>query len=412
MIKLHFDIRDLFRVIRLGWSGKKIWTGLCGLLIAYVGYSLLVTIGFAVTGTTVGEVWHRYGLFPGASLGSLPLTGTLLHLLAMAFAAAVFYLTSCMMCKITYQQLRGDDFYSSGDAWKFVKEHWGGALFGPVAVLVLFAVFVVTGVIIGWLAGVIPYLGEVGFALAFIPLFFAALIAVFIVAALVASLLFTPAIVGTVGEDTLEVLIQSFSLCWSQPWRLLAYTMWMVVSVWIGAVLLSGMMTFALGLMTWALGFGMGDKLTSMMLIAQSYLPPIDFTTLFRNMAEDMDSPWATGSGSRTGSLLWSGRILAAMLILLSGVFLAYVQAACASGSSLIYVILRKKKDDENMLEWEDPDMDDLDFSNFDDKDDDTAAGDEAEGDSSEGEASNDGDSDEDSGDGGLGGEGDSSEKN
>ena len=93
-----------------------------------------------------------------------------------------------------------------------------------------------------------------------------------------------------------------------------------------------------------------------------------------------MDSPWATGSGSRTGSLLWSGRILAAMLILLSGVFLAYVQAACASGSSLIYVILRKKKDDENMLEWEDPDMDDLDFSNFDDKDDDTAAGDEAEG--------------------------------
>jgi hypothetical protein len=28
----------------------------------------------------------------------------------------------------------------------------------------------------------------------------------------------------------------------------------------------------------------------------------------------------------------------------------------------LIYVILRKKKDDENMLEWEDPDFTDFDF--------------------------------------------------
>ena len=61
------------------------------------------------------------------------------------------------------------------------------------------------------------------------------------------------------------------------------------------------------------------------------------------------------------------------MLILLSGVFLAYVQAAYASGASLIYVILRRKKDDENLLEWEDPDMEDLDFSNFDENKDDEA---------------------------------------
>ena len=411
MIKLHFDIRDLFRVVRLGCSGKKIWTGLCGLLLAYIGYSLLVTIGFVATGTTASEVWHRYGLFPGASPGSLPMTGTILHLLGMAFAAAVFYLTSCMMCKITYQQLRGDDFYSSGDAWKFVKEHWGGAIFGPVAVLVLFAIFVATGLIIGWLAGVIPYVGEVGFALAFIPLFFASLVAVFIAAALVASLLFTPAIVGTVGEDTLEVLIQSFSLCWSQPWRLLVYTTWMVTSVWLGAVLLSGMMACALCLITWACGLGMGGKLTSMIVIAQSYMPPIDFTTLIQHVADDMDSPWPSGSGSQTGSLLWSGRILAGMLVLLSGVFLAYVQAAYSSGASLIYVILRKKKDDENMLEWEDPEMDDLDFSNFDDKDDDAASDDASD---SEGDSDSSGDSDAGAGegDGGSDGDGDSSDKN
>ena len=237
---------------------------------------------------------------------------------------------------------------------------------------VTLAIFIVTGVIIGWVAGLIPYVGEFVFAIAFIPIFFAALVAVFIVAALAASLLFTPAIVGTVGEDTLEVLIQSFSLCWSQPWRLIGYTAWVAVSVLIGAVLLSGMMTLALGLVTWACGLGMGAKLTSLMLIAQSYLAPIDFTSLFQDVA-DTGSPWESGSGSRTGSLVWSGRILGVMLILLSGVFLAYVQAAYASGASLIYVILRRKKDDENLLEWEDPDMEDLDFSNFDENKDDEA---------------------------------------
>ncbi len=400
MIKLHFDIRDLFRVIRLGWSGKKVWTGLCGLLVAYVGYSLLVTIGFVASGTTAGEVWHRYGLFPGASPESLSMTGTILHVLAMVFAAVVFYITSCMMCKMTYQQLRGDDFYSLGDAWKFVKGHWGGAILGPVAVLVLLVIFVVTGAIIGWLAGLIPYVGEVGFALAFIPVFFAALVAVFIVVALIASLLFTPAIVGTVGEDTLEVLIQSFSMCWSQPWRMLAYTTWMLVSVWIGAVLLSGMMSCALCLITWACGLGMGDKLTSIMLIAQSYMPPFDFTTIIQNTFDEMESPWASGSGSRSGSLIWSGRILAVMLILLTGIFLAYVQAAYASGASLIYVVLRQKKDDENLLEWEDPDMDDLDFSSLDDKDDASSESETSDvasegDDSDEGESSGDDDSSE-----------------
>ena len=36
---LHFDIRDLFRCVRLGWSGKKIWVGLLGFLVAWAGYS-------------------------------------------------------------------------------------------------------------------------------------------------------------------------------------------------------------------------------------------------------------------------------------------------------------------------------------------------------------------------------------
>ena len=211
MATLHFDIRDMFRVIRLGWSGKKIWVGVCGAIVAWAGYSILTTIAHLSSGLTLSDVWHRYGLFPGASLDG-PLVPMLLNLAAMLFALAVVLLSTSMMCKITYQQLRGDEFYSSGDAWKFLKQNWSGVLFGPVAVLALLALFIVTGIVIGIAGRYIPWLGELIFAVAFIPIFFAALVSVFIAVAFIVALTMSPAVVGTVCVDSLEVFIQLFSL--------------------------------------------------------------------------------------------------------------------------------------------------------------------------------------------------------
>ncbi len=347
MVKLHFDIRDIFRVIRLGWSGKKIWVGLCGLIVAYVGYSVLVTIAHLTAGKDLIWVWHRYGLFPGASPGMHPLLGTIIDVIAILYALAVIFLTTCMICKITYQQLRGDDFYSSGDAWTFIKSNWSGVLLGPVAVLALVVFFLIAGMIIGWVAHIIPYVGEFLFALSFIPIFFAALVAVFISVALVVALMMSPAVVGTVGEDALEVVIQSFSLVWSQPWRLLIYTLWMKISVALGVAILGSLMVITFCLTNWACGLAMKAKLLGMYSVALKYVP-FNFS-----MGDPMLMFQLFGVGTPSGSVVWAGYILAAMIILLAGVLLAYAQAAYASGISLIYVILRKLKDDENLLEWE-----------------------------------------------------------
>ncbi len=349
MAKLHFDIRDIFRVIRLGWSGKKIWVGLCGLIIATVGYSILSILAHLSGGATLGSLWVRYGLFPGAEWGHLPLLGTVLWLLGAVFFLAVMLLASCMICKITYQQLRGDDFYSSGDAWKFLKGNWTGVLFGPVAVLALFVFFLVVGIVIGWLANIIPVVGGPLFAITFIPIFFAALVSIFISITFFAAFLMAPAIVGTVGEDTLEVVIQSFSLVWSQPWRLVVYTIWMKISVLLGVAILGTLMTWTLCLITWACGFFMKEKLANA-LFAANYHLPIKLSQLRIDVMQHLPDP---GPGILSVSDATSGKILAIMLILLTGVLLAYAHSACASGLSLIYVILRKQKDDENLLEWE-----------------------------------------------------------
>ena len=121
MKPLYFDIRDLFQSIRLGWSGKKIWVGFRGLGVAYAGYTILVGLAHLLDGTTISQLWHRYGLFPGAVFGEFGVLGTCLHGLGMIFALGVCFISTSMICKITFQQIQGDDFFSSGDAWQFVE---------------------------------------------------------------------------------------------------------------------------------------------------------------------------------------------------------------------------------------------------------------------------------------------------
>ena len=351
MFKLHFDIRDIFRVVRLGWSGKKIWVGLCGTLIAYAGYSILGIVDQLLAGATLGQIWQRYGLFPGPALFPATLAGTAIDVVAMLYVWVVVFLTVCMICKITYQQLKGDDFYSSGDAWGFIRQNWGGVVWGPAATLALLIFFVVAGIVIGWLAGMIPWAGEVVFGIFFIPIFFAALVAIFISIAFVVSITMSPAVVGTVGEDALEVAIQSFSLAWSQPWRLVLYMLWMKISVLIGSVLLGTFMASAMGLVSWACGLFMKEKLANMVYVAGRYVP-FDFTRCDW-LTLDITA-FLPPAGAPSGSELLAGGILGVMLIFLTVIFSSYVLSAYASGISLIYVIIRKRKDDENLLEWED----------------------------------------------------------
>lgn len=352
---LHFDSRDLFRCVRLGWSGKKIWIGLMGLVLAWVGYSVLVVIAHWHNGMSVSALWHQYGLFPGAPMGAFGLLGTLLHLLAMVWVVAVVLVMMCMMCKITFQQLRGDEFYSSGDAWAFAKKHGSAVLFGPLGALALFLFFVVAGIVMGWVAGWIPVLGEWVFALGFLPIFFVSLLAVFIAIVFLFSISLSPAIVGTVGEDALEVVIQSFSLVWSQPWRLVLYLAWVKVSAWVGIFVLSALSLASVWLITWSCGLFMDLKLANMFDVATQYMPfvPKQWALVLANLPNP---------GVVAGAEQWSGRILGLMLVAITGIILAYGFAAHASGWTLVYVVLRRFKDGENMLEWEMDDWGQVDF--------------------------------------------------
>jgi hypothetical protein len=131
----------------------------------------------------------------------------------------------------------------------------------------------------------------------------------------------------------------------------------MKASVALGGAILACFMAATYGLMSWACGLFMGQKMANLLTVAERY-DSIGLSPLWAPLAEGLPAASATIPGPQ----VWSGYILAVMLLLNSAILISYVQSAYASGLSLIYVILRKKKDDENMLEWEDDTLMDTSF--------------------------------------------------
>jgi hypothetical protein len=165
-------------------------------------------------GTKVKTFWQSYGLLP-----VLPFANDEFNLLTIGAMwlgifsfAAIFFLTSTVASKVTIEQLRGDVFFSVGDAISFIKEKWK-TVFGTFIVLLLITLFLLLIPVSISLLGKIPYIGTPILILAslFMPIaFLLGLLIAFITAVFICSLFFVPAIIATTGADAFETIFQLF----------------------------------------------------------------------------------------------------------------------------------------------------------------------------------------------------------
>ena len=169
------------------------------------------------------------------------------------------------VARITYKQLKGDEFYSSRDAWKFVKKHWHAPVFTHLSIIIIAAFFVVMAIIFA-LIGKIPYLGELFFGIPYLLWFAGSVFVVYTMVVLMISTFFTHAIVGAMEEDTMGAVFQTYSITWSQIWRVLLYLPLIYSLVAIGTVVFYFFMTEGYNLVNCIFGkdWLMGDKLARM----------------------------------------------------------------------------------------------------------------------------------------------------
>ncbi len=349
-MNLHFDVRDIFRAPRLALSGKKIMIFLFGLISGWIAYWLLTYIALGLTGVSFASAWKEFGLYPCLyATGCGPWYAQVVYWIGIIVWFFTINLSCTAVARVTYKQLKGDEFYSSGDAWKYVKKHWHPVIFSSISIILIIAFFLIMAAIFS-LVGKIPYVGEFLFALPYLFYFFGAVFTVYTLVVLINSFVYTPAIVSAYEEDTMGAVFQSYSLTWSQPWRIVLYHLVLLPITYL-AVYIFGLFWYG-GYKLINIVFGgdwfmsMGAKLSNIVGYATDIVIP-KLCCVSCNMF-----PAAAADMPVTHSI--AGVITAIFIFLLFTAIIGYGLSILSVGETLMFVIFKKKSDDDNLLERKD----------------------------------------------------------
>jgi hypothetical protein len=398
MVEMRFDYRDLFRSTRVAFSLQRIWVQFIGLFFGYIGYAVFAYLSLFSTGKeSIAEFWESYHLLPcvfGAE--GMHWYSWVLFCIGV-FILVFFWLVSATgVARAAYMHLKGNTFYTWKEAFNFALKSKSGSLIAtPITILVI-AVFTGLGGVFMGLLGRIPYVGELGISLFSVIWFVASLFLVFVLLALGVSLLLIPAILATTDDDAFEGIFQSFSILYSQPWRLIIYNALVGFFTVLGFAVFAFFAKVSWVVMSRILMLGMGEKYENLSFNAtylfkkalepavtwlQELLVPaviwlyelfvptiysakeiiekVAFIGKINNLFELEKLP---ESVTLSGTEVVSSYILAFFMVIICGFVLSYALSIYNVGCTYIFLILKKKKDDENLLERKDREEEEEEF--------------------------------------------------
>jgi len=359
---LHFNYKDVFRAGRLGFSAKKIWLAFLGLLIAHIGYGILSYLAYVVGGIEIGEVWGIYRLVPMYPTG-LPWFSWIIWIIALMWYLFISLIIGVAISKVTYEQLKGDEFFEIKEAIKFALKSGKSAILAPVVLTLFIIALIIMGIILALITWV-PYFGQLFFAVMSILAFAVCLFILYLAIVTVVSLIIGPSIVGETGNDTFDTLFESFSVVNDQPWRFIVYEMLLIMVVLIGVGILGFLSAKAIFLGQDVIGLIISpEKLDNLMINAAHYVK-ITVPPLFPESWHNLFSGYVESIGM--SNLLyppdylpahetWSGAITSFILGVVYYFIVLFVKSLGAAifwtGNTMIFTVLVKKKDDKNLLE-------------------------------------------------------------
>jgi len=358
MTQLHNNYKDIFRALRLGFSAKKIAMMIWGYIIAMVGYCILSYIAYLSAGWTFFEIWDAYRLFPVPE--SFPWFGWIIWFTGAIYALSVILTTGTAISKVTFEQLKGDDFFQMTKAFKYAMKQIRSIILSPAMVILFILSIIIAGLILS-LLGAIPYFGEIFTGLLIIPAFAASLFIVYLLVILLFVLIFAPAIVATTGTDTFDTLFEVFSMVNDQPARLIWYTVIVGFLSKVGMIILSAFFRIATNLGTNILSLFMGSKIIDVIYNAAStfkitipYWCPLLWTRWAETYLNTLvgSTIFAPPSYIHINIAMLIATILVAIAYYLLILFvISFGTTIWFNGATLIYLIIIKKKDDRNLLQ-------------------------------------------------------------
>jgi hypothetical protein len=360
MVELHFDFRDIFGAGRYGFDIKKILVHLFGLVLGYLIYEILVYASLFITGgSAVKQFWDTYALLPVCPLVDYAFEDITIGAMWLGtfLLFVFFFLTSTMVSKITIEQLRGDHFFSMKASWGFVRNRWKSVFGTLVGLIVILVILALIPIFVG-LLGKIPTVGRVilMFASVLTPFaFFIGLLMAYLLVGLGVSLFFAPSVVAAADSDAFETAYQHLAMVWNQPWRVFIYEALLfgvkVICTPIWAIFC--LIGFALAMLPihfliptdmqhimWQTDRWLGGSIDKL-----AALPYMEYFKVFDIGPEPTNLPI---------TLTIAAIFMTFSLLFIAGLVIAYLFSIASAGNTLIYTILRRRVDGENLLEVED----------------------------------------------------------
>ncbi len=356
-VKMHFNWKDIPRAARFGFSAKKIGVMVEALFVSSIAYAVLSYISLLASGWNIKEIWQAFRFIPTPQFSELTRLGGLIQYVAIFVFLVIMMFYGVAVSKITFEQLKGNEFYEISKARKFAFKEGRAVVFAPITILLIIGAILLMGVILG-LIGKIPYLGEIFLLLSSVPAFFGVLLIVYLAAAFVVSLFISAAIVGSTKSDTFDTLFEVFSVLNEQNWRFLIYELllWAVMivagAIWVFAIGRALYIAHAVLGASWL----MGDKYVTLERIAHYYLSVPD--GLVNSLRPFFNVTMTTPILYRPYSLPDANIVMQIVgflfgILLYAIVFMAlgYMLSIFWVGNTISYVVITKKKDDLNLLE-------------------------------------------------------------
>lgn len=371
MTNLHFNFKDVFRAARLGFSAKKIWITFIGFLYAFIGYGILSYLAYLVAGIDIGEIWDTFRLVPMYP-GTWPWYSWLIYIVGVIWWICISLFTGVVVSKITYEQLKGDDFYEIKEAIKFTLRCGKSTILAPLVLILSMAILIFMGIVLALILW-IPYLGQLFFAVMAIPTFAVCMFILYLVIVTFVCLLIGPSIVGTTGNDTFDTLFESFSVINDQPWRFITYEVLLHALMFLGMGILGFFAAKAIFLCHDVFAIIVpAEKLENIFMNAAYYvkiaLPALCPENIHAMVIEYLDSIGMVNilfPGEYIPAYeSWAGAISSFILGIIYYFIVLFVMAFGGAiywtGNTLIFTVLVKKKDDKNLLEIKEEKFDDI----------------------------------------------------
>ena len=273
---LNFDYRDILIAPRLGWSVRKLWISFIGILIAWGVYLVFAYIAIYLSpvreNTEMSILFRHFEFFPTIIPTDPGISAWIVWGIGIALALCILLITALSVARIAFEDLRGNDVFQVKEALQFARTYGLTCLISMSAIGLLCMIFPVTIGVVG-VIGRIPYVGELLLSVLSLPLFLWGLLGISVFMVFLFGTVLIPSITACMGEDVLEIIIQTFSSVFLQPLRLIGYEIVSKVVIMVSSSILILISFITLNTMYVILGVFMGSTFSEILTVSLYRLP-------------------------------------------------------------------------------------------------------------------------------------------